>query len=409
MSIKQFPQMQWIIKLPLFLWLLFFSQIFPNNLNAQAKLDEILLEVQQNNLGLETNHKQNLARQIEHKTNIYLPNPEFGFNYLLSNPASLGNRRDFSLIQEFDFPTSYRYRSQLAELNIEQSSLIFQQQKKSLTYQVSLLFHEIVYAQLLKVEYTSMREAAIQLASAYQKRLEHGDANVLEVNKIKLFLLNTEHELKLIETEVESLFTELKNFNGGKDILFSSNHFELEILPNDVEVYWAEISKNNPWLLSLEKEIEQAQKEIQLAKALQLPKWSAGYMNEIILGQEVQGLTIGVSLPLWENKNRVKFAKADLLASESLLAQAQLNFQTQFRKAYQKAYNLHHQIIEFEQTLNSINSTPLLTKALESGEISLIQYLLELNFYFESKLNLLLLKRDYCQTLTELKQFETIN
>ena len=34
-----------------------------------------------------------------------------------------------------------------------------------------------------------------------------------------------------------------------------------------------------------------------------LPKFSAGYSLERTLGQKYQGISVGISIPLWENKN----------------------------------------------------------------------------------------------------------
>ena len=44
------------------------------------------------------------------------------------------------------------------------------------------------------------RENAEQLAVLYQQRLEQGDANILETNKIELELLNVRNEARMNET-----------------------------------------------------------------------------------------------------------------------------------------------------------------------------------------------------------------
>lgn len=48
-----------------------------------------------------------------------------------------------------------------------------------------------------------------------------------------------------------------------------------------------------------------------------LPKFSAGYSLERTLGQKYQGISVGISIPLWENKNRVKQAKAGVVAAQA--------------------------------------------------------------------------------------------
>jgi outer membrane protein TolC len=47
-----------------------------------------------------------------------------------------------------------------------------------------------------------------------------------------------------------------------------------------------------------------------------LPSFSVGYMSEKVVGEHYQGVTVGVSIPLWNNRNRVKQAKAAISAAE---------------------------------------------------------------------------------------------
>jgi len=51
------------------------------------------------------------------------------------------------------------------------------------------------------------------------------------------------------------------------------------------------------------------------------------------------------------------------------------------------------------------NNSDLLKKALDKGEITLINYILELSIYYESVNNLLILERDMNKTIAELNQY----
>ena len=47
---------------------------------------------------------------------------------------------------------------------------------------------------------------------------------------------------------------------------------------------------------------------VKLSKSESLPKISAGYMSESVLSESFRGVTMGISLPLWENRNRTSAA-----------------------------------------------------------------------------------------------------
>jgi hypothetical protein len=56
--------------------------------------------------------------------------------------------------------------------------------------------------------------------------------------------------------------------------------------------------------------------------------------------------------------------------------------------------------------LESVNSTGLLKKALDAGEISLIDYLMELSLYYDTMDNILSMKNELHQALAGLYYYE---
>ena len=88
-----------------------FLLIFPFGLFAQNDIKTILIEIEQNNTTLSAYKNLNEAQKLENNTNIFLENPEVGFNYLWGDPSAIGNRQDFSVSQSFDFPTHVHHLS----------------------------------------------------------------------------------------------------------------------------------------------------------------------------------------------------------------------------------------------------------------------------------------------------------
>lgn len=129
-------------------------------------------------------------------------------------------------------------------------------------------------------------------------------------------------------------------------------------------------------------------------------------MSENVVGQQFQGVTAGISIPLWENSNKVKYAKARTVAVQGAEADAKLQLYNHLQGLFQKAVTLQKTLTDFRQKLNGVGNNALLQKALTHGEISLTEYMLEFSIYYESYRQLLEMERDFSKTVAELNQYK---
>ncbi len=303
--------------------------VYSANLFSQNSIDNVLIEIEKNNTMLSALRKTVDAEKMANKTEIYLQNPEFEFNYLWGSPSVIGNRTNISFKQSFDFPSAYRFRNQISDYKNEQAELEYQKQKISLLLQSRLVCYDLVYVNSLMSELSERKIHALSIANAYKSKLNVGDANILESNKAQLNLLNISKELESIEIEREALLAKLALLNGGEFIDFSDIEILAQDIPSDFEEWYLIAEGNNPILNWLKQEIEIAEKEEKLLTAMSFPKLSAGYASEKVVGQQYQGITVGLSIPLWENKNRVKHAKLNSLAIESINSDNKVQFYNQ--------------------------------------------------------------------------------
>ncbi|GAA4135159.1 MULTISPECIES: TolC family protein [Sphingobacterium] len=148
-----------------------------------------------------------------------------------------------------------------------------------------------------------------------------------------------------------------------------------------------------------------AQKDIEVTKALTLPKFEVGFHYQGILGQQFYGAKVGVSIPLWENKNRVKQKQAELSVAEVQVARHKNEHYYHLKQLYEKYINLQKTVAEYEKVLSSINSIKLLDKALSFGEITTIQYFLEASYFYTATNNYLQAEKEYNDAIAELYQY----
>jgi hypothetical protein len=178
-----------------------------------------------------------------------------------------------------------------------------------------------------------------------------------------------------------------------------------ENISSDFEQWYSQSEQNNPVLKWLKQEVVISQKQVDLSTASSLPKMQGGYMSEKVVGMQYQGVSFGISVPLWQDKNTIKYAKAKTLAVQSAEADTKIRFYNDLTGLHAKATSLQNSINDYRKSLRMINSEVLLKKSFDKGQLSVSEYFLELSFYYESAYKLLELERDLNKTIAELYKY----
>ncbi len=376
-----------------------------SNLLSQD-IDMILAGVEKNNTTLIALRKSADAERIGNKTGLYPENPEFAFNYLWGSPESIGNRKDISLVQSFDFPSAYAYRNQISEQRNVQVELEYERQYRSILTQTRLVCNELIYQNMLSNELRRRIGNARKIADSYKSKFEAGETGIIDFNKAQVYLLNIIKDAESGEIERSSLLAELKSLNGGVPVEFNDSIFPLQTLPVDFEQWYADAEKNNPVLRWLNQEISISQKNEKLNAAMGLPKIQAGYMSEDVVGEQFRGVAVGLSIPLLENKNAVKYAKAKTFAVQSAESDNRQQFYNNLKALHTKAVSLQNSLDDYRTNLQKFNNSALLQKALDNGELSLAEYYFELTVYYESFNKILDIEKSLNETIIELYRYQ---
>ncbi|KAF5066369.1 Outer membrane efflux protein [anaerobic digester metagenome] len=376
------------------------------SLYAQNNINSVLTSIEENNTTLKALRETAESQKLENRTGIYLSNPEVGFNYLWGNPVDMGNRTDFSVTQTFDIPTITGMKSKVANGKNDLVEWQYKADRMNIMLEAKQYCIELIYYNALKKELDIRLEHAKTIAESYEKRLATGDANKLEYNKVQLNLSTVQGEISRIEVERNALLSQLKRLNGGNDVTFDDSQFAQTQLPLNFDDWFVNAEQKNPVLAYIKQEIEVSKRQVSVSKAMGLPTFSAGYMSEKVVGQRFQGVSVGVSIPLWENKNRVKQAKAAVRAAESREADSKQQFYSNLQIQFNRAIGLQNTAQAYRKSLLTANSTDLLKKALDAGEISLLDYMVEIGLYYETVNQALQAEMDYQKAFAELSAVE---
>jgi outer membrane protein TolC len=375
-------------------------------ISGQITVDNVLSEIEQNNSSLAALRKNIDAEKLGNRTGLNPDNPAVEFNYLWGTPDVTGNRTDLRVTQSLDFPSAYIYRNRISELRDSQAELEYVKQRNSILLEARLICNDLIYSNALKNELKKRTDSAQLIADSYRERFNAGDAGILEFNKAQLILVNLTKDYEANEIVRNSLLAELTRMNGGSPVTLDDTHFLAEAVAEDFENWYREAEANNPLLGWVRQEVEVSRAQEKLNTALSLPKMEGGYMSEKTLGSEFRGITFGISVPLWENRNTVKYARARTLALQSAENDSRLQFYNNLKLLHGRAVALSASLRDYETKLMMFSNADLLKEALEGGEISLIEYIFELSLYYESVDNLLAMERDLNRTVAELNQYK---
>ena len=373
---------------------------------SQSNIEQILAGIEANNTTLKAFKEQTEAEKISHHVGINMENPEVEYGRLWGDSNAEGDKYDISISQSFDFPTVYHHKKKLAKHLDSQADLVYQEQCLEILFEARKLCIELVYQSTINTHLTERLSDAQKLYDAYEKAYNAGNIDVLERNRAKISLVNSEKALQLNEIVLTGLRSELQRMNGGTPLNFDPSEYEKKDLPLNFEEWIATVLNNMPTLKLREYQIEASRKQEQVTEALNLPKITAGYLNAKEGRGRFNGFTVGVSIPLWENKNMVKHQKAQTNAFAMQYEDSKQQLFNTLRTEYNKAVKMKSLLGEYQEILKNTNDKYLLSRALEQGSISLITYLQELTVYYETVDQYLETEWDYNRSLAELYRWQ---
>lgn len=374
---------------------------------AQSSIDQVLRSIETNNKSLQANTKMTDAQKLEAQTGKFLANPSVEWEQMWGNRNNPGSEYTLTVKQSLDFPTTYSNKNKLA--NLKANTIGFQ----SAAYRQQLLLNakqtciEIIYLRKQKSLLDERLANAETMFALYKKRFESGDANQLELNKIQLELLNAQNQSRLNKAALTAAEEQLRNLNGGNPITFDATDYPTGEELINFDQLQAAFMEADPNLKSLTGDQEIANREVKLSRSLTLPKFDVGYKRNAAKDHVASnGFMVGVSIPLFENKNTVKKAKAQAEFATASLEDNRLNLKTNLQQLYQQAEALQISRADYAKVLEQQRNIELLNKALNAGQLSVIDYFTELTTIYDSHQSYLDVEKEYHSILAQLYQYK---
>ena len=346
---------------------------------AQSSLTDLLSNIEKNNPKLISGAKALQSTIYSTKMEGNLSDPQLDYSRVFTE----GGQNEITLSQSFEFPTVYRHRNKSLNYTIQKSEIEFKALRMSILSEVTELYVTVIALNTRLEVLNSRLENAKQLNNFFTKKLEKGETTILEKNKVSALYINARSEVIMARTELENIKNQLTQMNGGIDVNvngtiypdFSSVESSLNI--NDI------INRSyNMQAVSLDSLITKSQ--LKMAKNQWIPNVSIGYKALFNKGSYNSGIVAGISIPLWQNRNNVKYAKSlkDLsTANHNEIYTSQKRELENLVRSYVSYLDISK---DYAGYLVDTRNEELLMKALENGAITMTDYLVELSLLYDT-------------------------
>lgn len=365
-------------------------------------IEKVLLEVEENNRELQAYSSLMQSNKLELKSGNNLPDPQLGGYYLPFGDHNGGDYSEFQVTQSFEFPTVYGARKGLIGLKQDGLQLEYAAKRQEVLLLAIQYCYELLF---LNKKLTVEQQRIVQAKKVYDQvneLFEKEQVGILELNKAKVSWMQEQFKVEQIKSDRQSALLQLETLNGGKEITFDQTEYVADLdLPSSGSL-WEQKMTSDPVLKNLKQQEAVALQAIKLSKSKSLPNLTAGFNTQGISGAYYSGLYAGLSIPLWSSKNRVKAAESYLEYQQAFSSAASASTHAAFEKDYHDYQVLYAKYREYAATLEGLYSDTLLLKAYELGEISFIEYYMELLFYREAYNDMLNMEKQLYQLKAKL-------
>lgn len=345
-------------------------------------IGDVLKQVASNNLTLQALAHDNQADVLDIKASNSIGGPSVEYSPFFTKGYSGVAESELVVSQEIDFPTKYAARNKQAKMqNIVGEQLLIKQRRDILLQAQLLCIDLIRLNQTLSMLHERLANSET-LLQMYQKRMDAGDANALELNKVKLDCMEVRTLVNEAQGERTSLLQQLRQLNGGKPIDVIDTVLPEYPQITNFESYRALALASDADVAVAQTALRAADMNLKLQKNEWLPNISFGYRRNTEQGEGINGFLVGVSFSLYSNSNNVKAARQRRESAELQVMQAQNEAEASMRTNYEQLQGLQ-QVIDHSDVKLLQESLTLFAKALQHGEITALVYYVEINSIYE--------------------------
>jgi outer membrane protein TolC len=382
-----------------YILLLLSVKAFPQN-----RMVDYLNRVEANNKQLIAARELLKSSKLEARTNLLPENPVVEYGYFPGKGTMSGNKTIYGISQELEFPSVYFLKKKIANVREQHFNLEYFQLRQEILLEAQSLFYEYIYFNRYEMELKKRLINAEKLYKSYADKFDQGNVSVLDVNKSKILYLASKSKYEMATQELEKVQNMMKMMNGGLPFEMNDNYYPF-INITLLDSIKNQLQETSPVLKTLESEIQISKLNTNLSKQYWLPSFEIGYESEAEPDGTYAGLRAGLALPLWRNKNTVKTANAMSFYSETVYEHYKQQLISELENTYNKAIKYKLLLDDYDELLQTETDLAFIEKALNLGQISILEYVNELSLYYEIIDLRLLTEKEYYISLANIYKY----
>ena len=372
-----------------------------------SDFDRVLNTVVSNNMSLKYAEAENQAEIASLEAENTLDAPEIGFESLWG-ANGVGDKRNFSISQGFDWPGVYAARreairkTQAAMQYLKESALI------EIRQEVRLLLIDIIYTKQRIAATEKICDGLSSLQKMFRKAVEEGNESRLDYNRSVIEKIEADRELKSLRGEYAGLLASLRILNGDNDVtdlvaLLGDAYPEVNLasLRPDVE----NLRTKDPAIAAMKADADLRESLVKVEKRSLLPGFTIGYVHEWEMGDKFNGFSVAMSLPFITGNKKVKAARLQVRSSEMRREMELIRLSATMSGDYEKALQYRELLDRYEDVMNDSSEFELLKKAYDGGQINFLTYMQELNYFLAARRDFLETLYDYNCTVARLQRY----
>lgn len=349
---------------------------------AEGSIGDVLKQIAQNNLTLKALHHEGEAEVLDMKAANAPGGLSVEYSPFFRSGYSGVAESELVVSQEIQFPTKYADRNRQAKMQKAVGGKVYEKNRRDILLEAQLLCVDVIRLNKTLAMLGQRLRNSETLRQMYDKRMEAGDANILEVNKVKLDCMEVRTLVSETQGERTALVQQLRQLNGGKPLDVTDT--ELPDYPqiSNFEEYRTLALAADADVAVAQTALRAADMNLKVQKNEWLPSISFGYRRNTEQGEGINGFQVGVSFPLYSNSSNVKAARQRRQSAELQVTQAQHEAESSLRTSYEQLQGLQ-QVINHSDVKLMQESLSLFAKALQQGEITALVYYEEINGIYE--------------------------
>lgn len=338
------------------------------------------------------------------KTEGNIPDPEAELE-ILAKPI---NSLELTVSETIEWPGVYAMRKNSRKHRIDATQYLYEAQCMEVAKEARL-----TYAELIKVNAKISRSK--QLLSAIDSILAKvtrsdlkSNFSVLDISKLKIESFDIASDLSTMEIQKQSLIADLVQLNGGKhleNVDFGCSDYPISLRSED---YYISAYYDSPEYKAILSTIQSSEYEVKASKMSWWPNLTFGYKFNREGGINAHGAVVGVSIPVFSNRGKVKAAQAVSDANNLSKTFAGRKGEADVRKCYQAVVKTQMAVSDYTDRLNYDEVMSYLDKALAEKSITIVEYLTEYQYVLNALQKLDDMKADLTEKYIELSKFASL-